>query len=81
MAQAKRILIPKAVRDYILARDNHQCKSCGRTASEVSLQIDHIVPLAKGGSNDMSNFQVLCKYCNQKKSSKFDSRFRRDYSL
>ncbi|MBD2107013.1 HNH endonuclease [Nodosilinea sp. FACHB-13] len=81
MTRTKRISIPRSVREYVLNRDNHQCKSCGKKSSEVKLQIDHILPLAKGGVNDISNLQTLCKGCNQKKSAKIDNRFRRDYTL
>jgi 5-methylcytosine-specific restriction endonuclease McrA len=31
------------------------------------LQLDHIIPLASGGSNDPTNFQLACATCNQKK--------------
>ncbi|PSN12960.1 HNH endonuclease [filamentous cyanobacterium CCT1] len=81
MTRAKRISIPRSVREYVLNRDNYQCKSCGKKGSEVKLQIDHILPLAKGGVNDISNFQTLCKSCNQRKSAKIDNRFRQDYTL
>lgn len=55
------------LRPQILARDNYTCQQCGADESTVKLHIDHIVPLAKGGSNDPSNLQVLCQPCNQRK--------------
>ena len=48
------------------------CRICG-SASE--LQIDHIYPKSKGGSDILGNLQVLCGKCNLKKSNKFQSRF------
>lgn len=72
-----RIKIPSSVRKYVFERNNYQCQSCGKTNQETQLTIDHIIPLAKGGSNDISNLQVLCHYCNSKKKHHFDSRFRR----
>ncbi|MGI0491694.1 HNH endonuclease [Alkalinema pantanalense CENA528] len=70
-----RITIPKAVRQYVLDRDNHQCKSCGKTSPHTKLEIDHIIPLANGGSNDLSNLQTLCRTCNAQKRDRFDPRF------
>lgn len=60
-------------------RDCNQCKSRGKTALETQLTIDHIIPLAKGGTNDISNLQTLCKPCNSQKKHHFDSRFKRHY--
>ncbi|TVQ54671.1 MAG: HNH endonuclease, partial [Spirulina sp. DLM2.Bin59] len=42
-----RIFIPPEVRQFVFNRDAHTCKSCG---SQQELQVDHIIPLAKGGS-------------------------------
>ena len=79
MSKTPRINIPASVRKYVLQRDNYQCQSCGANKQKASLNIDHIIPLAKGGSNDISNLQVLCSKCNQKKKHHFDSRFKRRY--
>lgn len=77
MSKTPRINIPKAVRKYVLQRNNYQCQSCGQQSYETQLNIDHIIPLANGGSNDISNLQVLCSRCNQKKQAHYDSRFQR----
>jgi 5-methylcytosine-specific restriction endonuclease McrA len=45
----------------------NRCALCG---SEEKLTIDHIVPLAKGGSNYISNIQPLCGRCNRTKGTK-----------
>jgi 5-methylcytosine-specific restriction enzyme A len=76
-----RISLPPEVRKYVFQRDNYQCQSCGKKASETELSIDHIIPLAQGGKNDISNLQTLCQHCNQHKSDKTDNRFRRRYTL
>lgn len=76
----RRIKIPDEVRKYVFTRNNYQCQSCGTTYQESQLNIDHIIPLAKGGSNDISNLQCLCSTCNQSKKDKLDSRFRRNFS-
>ena len=62
--------IPKSVRVTVLYRDNFKCVFCGRTSQQIELQVDHIFPFAKGGSNDISNLQTLCVDCNQGKSDR-----------
>jgi len=53
------------VRFAVLKRDNYQCQICGRSQTVgVQLHVDHIVPLAKGGSNNMENLQTTCDECN-----------------
>jgi 5-methylcytosine-specific restriction endonuclease McrA len=71
MSKTPRINIPDSVRKYVLQRDNYQCQSCGNTKAETKLNIDHIIPLATGGSNDISNLQTLCSRCNQQKKHHF----------
>ncbi|MGY6528730.1 MAG: HNH endonuclease [Cyanobacterium sp.] len=78
--KTKRIPIPPEVRKYVYQRDNYRCQSCGKPSQETTLNIDHIIPLAKGGSNDISNLQTLCSNCNLQKKDKLDHRFRRHYS-
>ncbi len=58
-------------RRALLERYDYRCGKCG---SRESPQIDHIVPLAKGGTNWPANLQVLCKSCNcQKKDFNTDA--------
>jgi 5-methylcytosine-specific restriction endonuclease McrA len=75
-----RIIIPPTVRKYVFERDNYCCQSCQKTNLETELTIDHIIPLAKGGSNDISNLQTLCRSCNLKKRHYLDPRFQRRYT-
>lgn len=60
----KRGTIPKSVRMCVFARDKGRCVACGRN---YDLEFDHIIPIAKGGSNTENNIQLLCKKCNQEK--------------
>ncbi|WP_330203089.1 HNH endonuclease [Cyanobacterium sp. Dongsha4] len=78
--KTERINIPLSVKKYIYERDKFQCQSCGKKENETQLNIDHIIPLAKGGSNDLSNLQTLCYQCNQRKKANFDPRFRRYFT-
>ncbi|WP_110984901.1 HNH endonuclease [Acaryochloris thomasi] len=77
MDKTPRIPIPVGVRSYVLARDGHQCQSCSQ--SHVPLEVDHIIPLAKGGPNDISNLHTLCQRCNRKKCDRIDPQFQRRY--
>lgn len=51
-------------RQAIRMRDGNRCILC---SSKESLEVDHIVPVCLGGTNDSDNLQTLCKKCNRKK--------------
>ena len=51
-------------RAAVIARDGEFCAMCG---TRRNLTLDHVVPLALGGSNRISNLQLLCLRCNQLK--------------
>lgn len=55
--------LPEQLRTAVKLRDNSRCRGCGMTDWE-SLQADHIVPRAMGGSDDIDNLQCLCYVCN-----------------
>lgn len=63
--------IPAATRVDVLRRDNYRCVYCGVSAKKAELQIDHIVPFSKSGSNAIDNLQTLCSDCNKGKSNRF----------
>ena len=67
---AKREYIPARLRHEVFRRDNYRCRECGATNKETTLEIDHIVPVSKGGSNSLSNLQTLCKKCNRAKHTR-----------
>lgn len=62
--------IPAVVRVSVLHRDGYKCIFCDRSAQQVQLEVDHIVPFSKGGSNDPSNLQTLCIDCNRGKGAR-----------
>lgn len=51
-------------------RDGFGCAICG--TPDRSLQIDHIIPVNRGGTNELSNLQLLCAKCNGHKSDKVE---------
>ena len=48
----------------VLQKSGFCCVYCGRKAPDVQLHVDHIVPVALGGSNDLSNLVAACSECN-----------------
>ena len=67
----KRKTIKPKLRFDILKRDNHTCQACGATPQDgATLEIDHIQPFSKGGTDDPDNLQVLCRECNSGKGAR-----------
>lgn len=56
------------VREYLLEKWNRECAYCG--TKDTQLQIEHIKPKSKGGSDRISNLTLACECCNQKKCDK-----------
>jgi regulator of replication initiation timing len=60
--------IPRQLRHEVFVRDGYRCRECGASVEDgATLEIDHILPVAKGGTNDIDNLQTLCKECNRAK--------------
>lgn len=69
----QRALMNSALREEIKSRDNFTCKICGLSTSQernLLLEIDHIIPLSKGGITVEENLQTLCWKCNRSKGAK-----------
>ena len=67
----QRKLTTRKLREDIMKRDNYTCQLCGKhMPDEIGLQIDHIIPIAKGGKTITSNLRVLCSKCNGSKADK-----------
>lgn len=68
-SKAKRVGIRPKDRVVVLVRDQYTCQMCGVSRADGAvLEIDHIHPVSKGGTNTLSNLQVLCRECNAGKS-------------
>ena len=57
-----------SIRAQVLARDRFTCQMCGKRSE---LEVDHIVPVAKGGSWEMENLWTLCRDDHRSKTRKF----------
>jgi hypothetical protein len=62
---ARRERIPEDVRNFVWLRDEGRCVRCG---AEEDLQLDHVIPYARGGGNGAENIQILCGSCNREKA-------------
>ena len=72
-AKEQRNLMTKKLREYIKNRDGFTCCNCGNSSHaepNLLLEIDHIIPVAKGGHTVEDNLQTLCWKCNRSKSDK-----------
>ena len=61
------------LRNFIKTRDNHTCRYCPVSLvaePHLLLEVDHIVPVSKGGLSAPDNLQTLCWRCNRTKSNK-----------
>jgi hypothetical protein len=67
---AERKAVSKRTRFEVFKRDSFTCQYCGGAAPDVILQVDHIVPVAAGGSSGLTNLVTACVDCNSGKSSK-----------
>jgi len=65
-----RIAVPKRIRFEVFKRDSFKCQYCGTSAPEVILHVDHITPVAAGGTNELTNLLTACFSCNSGKSDK-----------
>lgn len=66
---SKRIGLSKRSRFDVFKRDGFCCQYCGKHPPEAVLEVDHIVPVAGGGTNDEGNLVTSCFECNRGKAA------------
>jgi hypothetical protein len=62
----------------ILKAQKNRCAACRTSLSRAKKHVDHIVPVARGGSNERANLQYLCQRCNLRKNAKDALTFMRE---
>lgn len=72
--KAGEIPTTEEIRELIIS-SKKKCFWCGKTVKDKELNIDHLYPLAKGGTNHISNLVVSCGLCNRRKHAKDPERF------
>lgn len=72
-AKYQRVIMTQELRTKIKKRDNFTCRKCGANIKDeptLLLEIDHIIPISKGGMSVEENLQCLCWKCNRSKGAK-----------
>ncbi len=68
--------VPGTLRYDVIRRAKGRCEACGVSVEERALEVDHIVPRNRGGTDDPLNLQALCYVCNAQKRDRDDTDFR-----
>ncbi len=71
----------KADKSLLYKAQGGKCMYCGHKLSIEYMHLDHKTPLARGGPDRTSNYQLLCGPCNNRKGDMTDGEFRRKYKL
>lgn len=58
----------RRTRFKVLERDGYRCRYCGKTSDDIAIDVDHVVPVREGGSDDLDNLVAACVDCNSGKS-------------
>ena len=72
-AKKQRSIMTNDLREAIKKRDNYTCCICGNSVlhePNLLLEVDHIIPVSRGGKTEANNLQTLCWRCNRAKSNK-----------
>ena len=72
ISRVERGKVSNKMRFAIYKRDGYRCKRCGRRDNGTNLEIDHIIPISKGGKSDYYNLQTLCRRCNKEKGDSIE---------
>lgn len=70
----------KRKRRSIYEKNKGHCYLCGESVDFNSFEVEHEIPLSKGGTNDLSNLYCSCHYCNMIKRNIYHDDFMRKVS-
>ena len=79
--RVRRGSIPKKMRNEIFQRDSFICQFCQEKFDATELTIDHLVPLALGGLDEMTNYVTCCRGCNGRKADMPLDEFAREMNI
>lgn len=66
----KRDPISPKLRFEVFKRDKYVCQYCGACGPDVELEIDHVIPVSRGGTDDIKNLKTACFKCNSGKGDR-----------
>jgi len=72
--KTRRSSFTKSIRHEVFKKDKYHCIECGATNKKAVLHIDHIIPVSKGGTDELDNLQTLCESCNLAKKNRIINR-------
>ena len=75
LCKVERGKVSNKMRFSIYERDGFRCRKCGVSDRYADLEIDHIIPIAKGGKSTYDNLQTLCHKCNVEKGDSFNKKY------
>lgn len=75
LCRVERGKVSNKLRFSIYERDGYRCCRCGVSEKHADLEIDHIIPIAKGGKSTYDNLQTLCHKCNVEKGDSIIKRY------
>ncbi|MBE3557560.1 MAG: RRXRR domain-containing protein, partial [Firmicutes bacterium] len=68
------------LREYLLEKFGHQCAYCGGASGDDVLNIDHVIPKSRGGSDRVSNLVIACRSCNEAKGNRMPEKWLEELS-
>ena len=75
ICRVERGKVSNKMRFSIYKRDGYRCRNCGISNRYSNLEIDHIIPISKGGKSTYDNLQTLCHRCNVEKGNSVNTKY------
>jgi len=77
LLKSKRIHFRNSIKNEVYERSGGKCGICGKDVLYDDCTIDHIIPLSRGGTNDISNLRCACSSCNKLKDNLMDQELKK----